>query len=116
MASSVDQEPALERAELVVILTAHPNVDHAAVAALVLDFGGVLRAGGASAFATIARRRPSTPGAVGESRSRYSGHTDWVRTDPKILLRGLAKLVVPVLAAGVARALIGIDQSKLRAT
>jgi UDP-N-acetyl-D-glucosamine dehydrogenase len=42
----VEFAPALERAELVVILTAHPNVDHAALAeagCLVLDFRGVTR-------------------------------------------------------------------------
>ena len=44
--SSVALEPALEQAELVVILTAHPELDYAAIAArapLVLDFRGVLR-------------------------------------------------------------------------
>jgi UDP-N-acetyl-D-glucosamine dehydrogenase len=44
---SAELAPALEQAELVVILTAHPDVDHAAVAEiapLVLDFRGVLRA------------------------------------------------------------------------
>jgi UDP-N-acetyl-D-glucosamine dehydrogenase len=43
---SSELSAALEQAELVVILTAHPNVDHAAVAEvapLVLDFRGVLR-------------------------------------------------------------------------
>jgi UDP-N-acetyl-D-glucosamine dehydrogenase len=43
---NVELGPALERAELVVILTAHPDVDHAAAARaapLVLDFRGVLR-------------------------------------------------------------------------
>jgi UDP-N-acetyl-D-glucosamine dehydrogenase len=43
---SVDFAPALEQAELVVILTAHPEVDHAALAdadCLVLDFRGVMR-------------------------------------------------------------------------
>jgi UDP-N-acetyl-D-glucosamine dehydrogenase len=43
---SVELGPALEQAELVVILTAHPDVDYAAVARsapLVLDFRGVLR-------------------------------------------------------------------------
>ncbi len=54
---SADLSAALEHAELVVILTAHPNVDHAAVAAaapLVLDFRGVLRK---SARTAPARRR-----------------------------------------------------------
>lgn len=44
--SSVELGPAVEQAELVVILTAHPEIDHAAVAdaaPLVLDFRGVLR-------------------------------------------------------------------------
>jgi len=44
--SSVELEPALEQAELVVILTAHPGIDHAAIAeraALLLDFRGVAR-------------------------------------------------------------------------
>jgi UDP-N-acetyl-D-glucosamine dehydrogenase len=43
---SVELGPAVEQAELVVILTAHPAVDHHAVAvaaALVVDFRGVLR-------------------------------------------------------------------------
>jgi len=44
--SSVELGPAVEQAELVVILTAHPEIDHAAVAEVapvVLDFRGVLR-------------------------------------------------------------------------
>ncbi len=52
----VDLETALSDAELVVILTAHPEIDYAAVAErapVVLDFRGVLRS---SAL------RPLTPG------------------------------------------------------
>jgi UDP-N-acetyl-D-mannosaminuronate dehydrogenase len=44
--SSVELEPALEQAELVVILTAHPGIDHATIAeraTLLLDFRGVAR-------------------------------------------------------------------------
>lgn len=44
--SSVELGPAVEQAELVVILTAHPDIHHSAVsdpAPLVLDFRGVLR-------------------------------------------------------------------------
>jgi UDP-N-acetyl-D-glucosamine dehydrogenase len=44
--SSVDLGSAAEEAELVVILTAHPDIDHLAVAEaapLVLDFRGALR-------------------------------------------------------------------------
>ena len=45
--SSVELAPALAEAELVVILTAHPEIDYArdrrARAPLVLDFRGVLR-------------------------------------------------------------------------
>jgi UDP-N-acetyl-D-glucosamine dehydrogenase len=43
---SVDLDPAVELAELVVILTAHPGIDYAAIAAavpVVLDFRGALR-------------------------------------------------------------------------
>jgi UDP-N-acetyl-D-glucosamine dehydrogenase len=42
---SVELAPAVEQADLVVILTAHPSIDHVAVAdaaALVLDFRGIL--------------------------------------------------------------------------
>lgn len=44
--SSVELSTAVEQAKLVVILTAHPEVDYKAVqraAPLVLDFRGVLR-------------------------------------------------------------------------
>ena len=43
---SIELGPAVDNADLVVILTAHPDIDHSAVAdeaALVLDFRGVLR-------------------------------------------------------------------------
>jgi UDP-N-acetyl-D-glucosamine dehydrogenase len=53
---SVELGPAVEQAELVVILTAHPDIDHAAVAEaapLVLDFRGVVR----KADRQAARRR-----------------------------------------------------------
>ena len=55
---SAELEPALAEAELVVILTAHPEIDYAAVARdapLVLDFRGVLRHAGSESPAT--RRR-----------------------------------------------------------
>jgi UDP-N-acetyl-D-glucosamine dehydrogenase len=44
---SVELGPAVEQAELVVVLTAHPEIDYAAVAdtaPVVVDFRGVLRA------------------------------------------------------------------------
>ena len=53
---SVELGPALARAELVVIVTAHPDIDHVAIAEavpLVLDFRGVL--GSAAARAAVTR-------------------------------------------------------------
>ena len=52
---SVELEPALEEAELVVIVTAHPDIDYADVAQRrpVIDFRGVLRTSSTAAVPAV---------------------------------------------------------------
>ncbi|MEJ7785092.1 MAG: nucleotide sugar dehydrogenase [Solirubrobacteraceae bacterium] len=72
---SVELDLALDDAELVVILTAHPEIDYAAIAERVpalLDFRGVLRSAGVHASAQSCRAQPSsavtsTAGALASS-------------------------------------------------
>lgn len=52
-------------------------------------------------------------GVPGRASRVAAGILPGVRTDPKTLLRGLAKLVAVVVAAGLAGALIGIGLAKL---